>query len=93
MTIEPRTPADMIRDLLKHVEEWSERYVPCPRGGYHGNWETTCLTCEADGEDWREREHKPGCSRAALLLEARTYLEVEQQLEDEGPAKMEMKTS
>ena len=79
---EPRTHLDMIRDLLGHVEEWSERYAPDPRGGGFGKWETACPTCEAkdDHHDARTREHKPGCVLAALLLEVNTYLEVEEQL-------------
>ena len=69
----------MIRDLLERVEEWPERPRYDGRGGYEG-WETKCPTCEEDGEDWKTREHKPGCALAALLLEVRTYLEVEEQL-------------
>jgi hypothetical protein len=87
----PRTNADILRDLLDRVKEneWVEQYTRCGRGCC-GDWTTECPSCKVEqGDDYRSetyRQHKPGCQLAALILEAETYLSVEEKLEAEREA-------
>jgi hypothetical protein len=91
--IEPRTNTDIIRDLLSELQEreWvevrrSKGCNCCP-----DTWETICTSCDAEvagGYDprgrWVEsRDHKPGCKLAALILEAETFVRIEDQLQEE----------
>ena len=83
--VEPRTTADIVRDLLAVVEEHEWVYHETR----YGLGVNTCPECDADeGEHGKEgyRVHEPGCRRAAIILEARTFLEVEQELADAAEA-------
>lgn len=85
--VEPRTNTDIMRDLLEHVQrhEWVEHYQRCGRGCC-GEWETTCPSCDAPEGDYDKDDyqtHKPGCRLAALILEAETFIRIEEQLAEE----------
>lgn len=92
MTDEPRTHLDIMRDLLEFAQdhEWVDEDVYCGRGcnclrGSH----TICPECKAEKGQYgteQYRQHEPGCRLHALILEAETYIDVEQQLEAERQA-------
>lgn len=83
--VEPRTTADIVRDLLARVEGhvWIEHYERCSKGCC-GKWSTTCTSCGADEGDYDDpndyQQHKEGCRLKALILEAETFLAVEEEL-------------
>ncbi len=88
---DPRTHLDMMRDLLVHAKEreWFGAWETCSRSccqKYH----TRCSECGVDEGDYDKpesyRKHKPECRLAALILEAETYLEVEDKLAEEREA-------
>jgi hypothetical protein len=76
--VEPRTSADIIRDLLEAVREreWVEEYIPCGRGCC-GRWETRCAGCgKGNGE---AGEHSADCRVAALIREVDAFLQAEEE--------------
>lgn len=81
-----RTHADLVRDLLEIAisTEWETTYERCGRGCC-GEWKTRCPSCGQDEESEADgyRTHKPGCRRAALILEAEAFLNVEEELNQE----------
>ncbi len=91
--IEPRTTTDIMRDLLDALKEreWVEVRHSKGCGCCPDTWETECTSCGAEAGGtlnakghWEEsREHKPGCNLAALILEAETFIRIEEQLAEE----------
>ncbi len=81
--IEPRTNADIIRDLLGHIEEWVRKYERCPRGCC-GEWKTECPSCGAEEGDYDDpatyRTHEPTCQLAKLIREAEAFLAAEDEI-------------
>lgn len=83
--VEPRTTADIVRDLLARVEagEWVEMYNRCSKGCC-GEWSTECPSCGAHEGDYDDpnayRQHKEGCRLKALIVEAEAFLAVEEEL-------------
>lgn len=76
---DPRTHVDIMRDLLGMVREheWISVTHYCGRGCHCvRGYGVECPTC-----DGAEPNHKPGCPRAALILEVEAYLEVEEEIE------------
>jgi hypothetical protein len=87
--IEPRTNTDIIRDLLSELQEreWVEvRRAGCQRGCCGDVYTTECTSCGAEEGDYKSetyRHHKPGCKLGALILEAETFIRIEDQLQEE----------
>jgi hypothetical protein len=85
---EPRTAADMIRDLkdeLPHDYPFEDSY--CSRGCncYRG---THCRYCGVKKVEYGEEQaHKPDCKAMALLREISAYLNAEEELARENEQK------
>lgn len=86
---EPRTNLDIFRDLLAALKdrEWVEVRHAKPCNCCHDTWETECSSCGAEAGDYMNddnyKQHKPGCTLAALILEAETFIRIEEQLEEQ----------
>ena len=92
--LDVRTHNDITRDLLEALKErtWVEERILKHCNCCNDTWETCCSSCgapEGDGYhgNWENfRQHKEGCALAALILEAETYLRIEEQLQQEQEA-------
>ena len=79
--VEPRTTAEIVRDLLTIAKEHSwEQGAIFLGGDEHANG---CRACGANSQDDDDDTHREGCKVGALHIEAEAYLRVEQALEDE----------
>jgi len=79
--VEPRTTAEIVRDLLAIAKEHSWEQGAIYLGGdEHADG---CPECKAQRYEDEEDSHRPGCKRGALFAEAEAYLRVEQTIEDE----------
>lgn len=78
---EPRTTADIIRDLFEFAldREWSgSGNTSC---NCHPTYEPACPECGAYEDD---HKHEPGCKLARILQEAQAFLVVEDELRGSG---------
>ena len=82
--VEPRTNAEIMRDLLEAVKarEWVETAIYSPRGGYFDGTRPTCEEC-GDGAGKTGDTHAADCKVAALIAETEAFLRVEDALEEE----------
>lgn len=79
---EPRTNADILRDLLAATKEreWVATYTRCGHGCC-GDWSYTCSGCNG-----HEPNHEKDCRIAALIQEAEAFLRAEEEaLERQAP--------
>ena len=79
-TGEPRTTAELVQDLLNIAQEheWVEVRQYCPRGCCYERTVMECPSCEG-----AKPEHKPGCQRLGIILEAEAFISAEETLERE----------
>lgn len=81
--MEIRTVNNIISNLLQLAidNEWSGKYnVECH---CHPRYVSCCKSCDAlqyDQKTYQLNKHKDDCTFNALVLETRTYLEVENEL-------------
>ncbi len=74
MEDDPRTPTDIIRDMLDELREheWLETAGTCGRGCACLRWEYRCPSCGADRDD--KKGHKDYCRLRSLIVESEAYL-------------------
>lgn len=86
--VEPRTIADIMRDLLEAVKshEWVEQYES--GRGCGGDCHTRCPACGEEEGDYMVEEtyrtHASGCRIQALILETEAFLRAEEVLNVSG---------
>lgn len=76
--VEPKTTVDIVRDLLRFVEEgeWVEVTQYCNRGcSCNLGTEIICNTCNGE-----KPNHAVNCERAAIIREANAFIMVEEGL-------------